>query len=146
MVEITKIDIARYAAEAAAGINEMAGLPYGYDQTRGNQCHLLTLAVMNMLQRNHPDAPIRRELHQDSEGNWHYVLAHNVPDAKPTDTDMISDLNPWQWGGAGQGILHMPRGEAMNYLTKQGAPAHFVALRGIETIVQSHHLEANPHR
>lgn len=110
---------------------------------RGNRCDLLTLAVMNRIGREE-GALLRRELHQNENGDWHYILAHEPTDAKPTNDDLMSDLNPWQWGGRGRGLLHMQRGELMDFLSSRGAPDHFVALRAVETIVKAHDTRANP--
>lgn len=137
--------IADYTSQASEGINQELGRPLAYDQTRGNRCDLLTLSVMNQTLSNE-GLQLSRELHQNEHGDWHYILAHRAPDAEPTETDLMSDLNPWQWGGSGQGILHMPRNELMDHLSNKGAPAHFVALRSLTTITKAHDLRSNPHR
>lgn len=136
--------VRQYALYAAEELNEAMGLAPGYDQTRGNRCDKLTFGVMQALQSQ--GLVLRRELHKDDAGNWHYLLAHEVPDATPTNADLISDLNPWQWRDYGGGILHAPREEVMARLRDEGAPAHFVALRSIATIAERHDTRPNPFR
>lgn len=130
-------------AEVSQGLNESLGLNHAYDQTKGNRCDLLTQAVMQRM-ANLDRIVLRRELHQNDTGDWHYMLAHEPIDTEPTNNDLMSDLNPWQWSERGRGILHMPRGELMEFLTSQGAPEHFVALRAVETIVKAHDTRSNP--
>lgn len=143
-MSLLKHSIEHHLSEASAGINTMLNLPPNYDQTRGNRCDLLTQAVMNRMLHIEGIA-LRRELHQDADGNWHYILAHEPIDAKPMDTDLMSDLNPWQWRGSGRGMLHLPRNELMLQLQENGAPEHFVALRSIDTITTTHDLRRNPY-
>lgn len=138
-----KNSVEQHLTEASVGINTMLGLPHNYDQTRGNRCDLLTQAVMNRMLRIEGIA-LRRELHQDTDGNWHYILAHEPLDAEPTDTDLMSDLNPWQWGGSGRGMVHLPRHELMDYLGEKGAPEHFIALRSTATVTKAHDVRRNP--
>jgi hypothetical protein len=89
---------------------------------------------------------VRRELHFDENDNWHYLLAHAAIDATPTDDDIISDLNPWQWRDFGGGILHGSRQDVMETLRTAGAPENVIALRGLHTIRAQHHIYKNPHK
>lgn len=126
----------------SCGINEELGLPHGYDQTIGNRCDLLTYYVLALLYKDGLVA--RRELHFDQEKNWHFLIAHAVT-AKPSENDVISDLNPWQWRNHGGGILHGTRNEVIKMLGTQGAPESFIALRGLETLYSPHHEPINPY-
>lgn len=141
----SSVDIESRFADVSRGLNESLDLSPLYDQTKGNRCDLLTHAMMMQMIRLDGVTP-RRELHQNNQGDWHYILAHEPIEAKPTNDDLVSDLNPWQWGGQGSGILHMPRGELLDFLSSRGAPAQFVALRSIETITCQHDVRANPFR
>jgi len=130
------------ASYSAEDLNNALGLPLHYDQSKGNRCDRLTADTMQALQNR--GLPVRREFHQDEAGNWHYLLAHTIAEATPHEQDLISDLNPWQWRSYGGGILHAPRQEVMEILRQRGAPEHFIALRGLETIVMQHDTQANP--
>jgi hypothetical protein len=132
-------EFARYAAE---DLNESLGLAPGYDQTKGNRCDRLTLQVAQALGQR--GILLRRELHMDANEQWHYVLAHQRPDAEPTEDDLLSSLNPWQWRSYGGGILHMPRAEMQETLVQAGAPESFVALHSLGTIVRPHDMRAHP--
>lgn len=144
MLNMTSIQhlVEEYARYASEEINQELNLQPGYNQTHGNRCDKLTLGVMQALQVG--GFGVRRELHADAGGNWHYLLAHADIDTAPTDTDLISDLNPWQWRGYGTGILHAPRDEVMNRLQAEGAPTFFVALRSVRSIAQAHDTRRNP--
>jgi len=141
---VSSLSIEGHLAEVSRGLNESLGLPPNYDQSKGNRCDLLTQAVMMRMAHLDGVTP-RRELHRSDAGDWHYILAHEPLDAEPTNDDLMSDLNPWQWGEKGSGILHMPRGELMEFLLQRNAPEHFVALRSIETIVKAHDTQPNPY-
>lgn len=132
-----------FAENASKEVNRQLLLPEWKDQSAGNQCHALTFHVMTALQ--YADIPVRRELHRDRFDNWHYVLAHTALDAMPTDDDLISDLNPWQWRPErmGSGPIHAPRGELMEILRRSGAPEFFIALRSLETVVKAHEPKLN---
>ena len=67
------------------------------DLTRSNLCHELTRYIARRLQAE--GSPTQRELHADKCGNWHFVLNHEGPGKPPSDDDLITDFNPWQWGG-----------------------------------------------
>lgn len=141
--------IRHYTYDAAQGINELRGARS--DQSGGNQCGLLTLAVYNNLV-NHPAllqqrTVLKRELHQDDMGNWHYMLKLGNTQDEPTESDTIADLNPWQFNGKkGSGILYGARADIMDTLSQNNAPDFFVALRGIETITHENDTRTNPHR
>ncbi len=130
------------AREVTEGLNQERNLPLNYDQTKGNLCHLLTYYAFGRLTRI--GLVLRRELHIDDAANWHYLLVHDSPEIAPTDTDIVSDLNPWQWRDYGSGILHGPRHEVINTLRENGAPENVVALRGLRTISNPHHMQLNP--
>lgn len=114
------------------------------DLTRSNLCHELTRYIARRLQAE--GSPTQRELHADKCGNWHFVLNHEGPGKPPSDDDLITDFNPWQWGGSGTGILHLPRGEVIKTLSRNKAPNFFVALRGLSTIVERNTDRPNPYR
>ncbi len=132
-------EFARYASE---DLNKNMGLPAGYDQSMGNRCDILTYDVMEAMK--HRSVLLRRELHQDEDGNWHYLLANEPRYCEPTDDDLVTDLNPWQWRTYGGGILHAPRAELMQALNEAGAPDTFVALRSMATITKIHDTRINP--
>ena len=132
------------AREVSMGLNEQGGFPPNYDQTIGNLCHMLTYYALERLTKG--GLIVRRELHFDENDNWHYLLAHAAIDATPTDDDIISDLNPWQWRDFGGGILHGSRQDVMETLRTAGAPENVIALRGLHTIRAQHHIYKNPHK
>lgn len=132
------------AHHAGEEINEQLGLPIGYDQSRGNRCDLLTYHVLRALE--YREMEVRRELHMNENGSWHYILAHAHAEAEPTETDLMSDLNPWQGRDFSRGMLHLPRAELMEQLRVSGANESFVALRSLSTIVRAHDTRLNPSR
>lgn len=132
--------VSEFTLYATLNLNEEMGLHPGYDQSKGNRCDRLTLDVMEALTSR--GIPVRRELHMDEEQNWHYLLAHSLED--PSDDDLISSLNPWQWRDTGGGLLHSPRGEVLEVLTESGAPESFVALHSLRTIVKAHDTLKTP--
>ncbi|HEV7453881.1 MAG TPA: hypothetical protein VGO07_01335 [Candidatus Saccharimonadales bacterium] len=111
--------------------------PYA-DMSRSNRCHNLTLNLLRALDGRHIEA--RRELHKTSGGLWHYVIAHAPISAPPTETDIITDLNPWQFDDnpSHSGLLHAERHEVQAVLATEGAPEWFVSLRGLSTIAEAH--------
>lgn len=116
-------------------------MPAGTNLAASNQCHVLTKELFEGLQHRRIQA--RREFHQlPDEMPWHFVIAHTPLDAEPTEDDIITDLNPWQFMNgktpANYTYLHAPRGEVMERLQDEGAPEYIVALRGLSTIVHSH--------
>ncbi len=113
-------------------------LPYGTDMSHSNQCQYLTHDMMQALQ--HRGLPVQRELHEDEYGNWHYLLAHAGEGVVASDSDIVTDLNPWQWttDRRHSGPIHTTRGELYEILRDAGAPESFIALRSLETIVTRH--------
>lgn len=130
-------DFARHSAEA---LNEELGLPPHYDQTKGNRCDRLTLDVMVGLRNR--GLFVRRELHMDEDENWHYVLSHGHDE--PSETGLITSLNPWQGRAYGGGILHAPRNEVLEMLQDGGMSDSFVALHSLATIVKEHDESKHP--
>jgi hypothetical protein len=122
---------------AGEDLRQQKGLPN--DQSNGNRCDVLTYSVMEALQFR--GLPIRRELHTDEYKNWHYLLAHALPDTEPSYYDVVTDLNPWQWRAQGGPIIHGTREEVMEKMRFTGAPDFVVALRGLETIYKPHDLQ-----
>jgi hypothetical protein len=114
------------------------------DMSRSNRCHNLTLNLFRALDGRHIEA--RRELHQTPEGLWHYVIVHAPTNTPPSETDVITDLTPWQFEGAPphSGLLHAGRREAQEILATAGAPEWFVSLRGLSTIVEAHTMALTP--
>ena len=111
------------------------------DMSHSNQCQLLTFDMMEALHNR--GIPARREYHEDDDGRlkvWHYLLAHEDIGAEPTEKDIVTDMNPWQWtdNKSLSGHLFGPRYEVMNRLADAGAPDYFIALRGIQTITKLH--------
>lgn len=111
-----------------------------------NQCHVLTRQLRGAL--DHRGIQTRREFHKlPLENVWHFVIAHSAIDTPPSDDDLITDLNPWQFmerAPAHYTFLHAPRGEVMERLRQEGAPDYFVALCGLETIVHAHTDMSHP--
>jgi hypothetical protein len=127
---------------------------FRWDMSQSNQCHQLTLGMLGILEANRE--PARREMHELGTGSWwHFVIAHGDVTAAPSDDDIITDLNPWQYNvegwesdqriaAADEGYLHGPRGMVMERLAKAGAPEWFVGLRGLATITEAHTTELTP--
>ncbi len=116
--------------------------PRGYNLAASNQCHILSKGLHVSLTGRGIEA--RREYHEVDDGNvWHYVIAHTPEDAVPTEEDIITDLNPWQYMDSAPGhltYLHGPRQEVMDILSKHDAPDYIIALRGLETVVEAHRM------
>lgn len=136
--------IQELALYAQVEVNEQLGAPHYTDQSAGNQCHQMTYLIEAALRsRGHE---VGRELHRDDSGNWHYLLRHTPTESTPTETDLITDLNPWQWAkglSKGRGLLHAPRHEVMETLRDAGAPDYFIALRSLTTLVKAHEPHLN---
>lgn len=130
-------DLARHSAQA---LNKELGLPLEYDQTKSNRCDRLTLDVMEALRNR--GVFVRRELHMDEDENWHYVLSHGHDE--PSETGLITSLNPWQGRAYGGNILHAPRHEVIDTLLANGMPDSFVALHSLKTIVKQHDEAKHP--
>ncbi|MDQ5958201.1 MAG: hypothetical protein QG562_19, partial [Patescibacteria group bacterium] len=71
--------VVSHAHNVAEALNAERNLPQGYDQTRGNLCHLLTYYVFERLKTEGLVA--RRELHMDNIGGWHFLIAHSDANA-----------------------------------------------------------------
>jgi hypothetical protein len=140
--------------ELAVAVQELATVVYAEnvvalsmpphtDLSRGNRCDRLTLDMLAALDTQGFD--VRRELHQTPDGLWHYMIAHAAPDAAPSQRDVVTDLNPWQYGNPKRtGLLHGERTDVQVALAEAGAPAWFVSLRGIATIVTPHTTQLTP--
>lgn len=126
---------------AAGDVNREIGAPLSTDQTRGNRCDLLTYFVMEAMQNQ--GLPVRREFHTNGKF-WHYILAHDAPNAEPSEDDIISDLNPYQGRAQGGRILHGPRREVLHDLTQAGVDLVMVTLRSTATIEAPHDVRKYP--
>jgi hypothetical protein len=139
MTEINRVvgDIVPYLYQAVKDEHRM---PLMANMAASNQCHVLTKGLIDALNAREIEA--RREYHKTpNDDPWHFVVAHTKYDAEPTEDDIITDLNPWQFKKSVAGhytYLHAPRGEVIERLQKEGAPDYFIALRGLSTIVHSH--------
>lgn len=131
-----------HVRDVSEGLNIDRNLLPGHDQTRSNLCHLLTYYVFSRLQSQGIVA--RRELHMDTNGSWHFLIAHSDPTATPIESDIISDLNPWQGHDSGTGILHGSRSYVIDTLRTKGLPESHIALRSLSTIKVAHDLRLNP--
>ncbi|GEM_PF-2627456 len=120
-----------------ASIGEF-GLHPNTDMSRSNKCHTLTKDMLLALRCE--EIAVRRELHKDASGLWHYIIAHTDVETPPSDEDIITDINPWCFSGgeAYTGYLHAPRQEVMATLAAADLSAEQVSLRGLSTIVLAH--------
>jgi hypothetical protein len=144
-MDTLEVAVNELAPQVFAATIEALDLPFNTDMTRSNRCDRLTLEMYSALGAQGLEA--RRELHRTADGLWHYVIAHASPDAEPSQQDIVSDFNPWQWGATHRsGVLHGKRLAVQETLGEAGAPAWFVSLRGIATIVEAHTLKLNPFR
>lgn len=121
---------------------ELGAYPYT-DLSGSNQCHILTRELYTALKNRGIES--RRELHQIPDGRWHFVIAHTPIDQAPSQADVITDLNPWQYNGGHNGYLHADRLWIQKKLGYANAPAWFVSLRGVATITKPHTEEFMPH-
>lgn len=114
-------------------------MPAGINMAETNQCHYLTLNLYHALEGR--SLPARRESHfiNQEEPLWHYVIAHEMGSI-PTDEDIITDLNPWQFDAKNshRTFLHGERGAVQEVLRHSGAPEWFISLRGLATIADTH--------
>jgi hypothetical protein len=109
------------------------------DMSRSTKCHTMTLDLLKHLRSG--GMHIRREFHRTPAGMWHYVLAHAAVGAQPSEEDVITDLNPWNYSPGGEaytGYLQGPRYEVEASLRMAGAPEEHIALRGLSTLVAAH--------
>lgn len=114
------------------------------DMSHSNRCDRLTLHMYEALSnRGHA---VRRELHQSADGLWHFLLAHESIETPPSDADLVTCLNPWQYGAPARltGPLHGERGIVQETLRVHQAPEWFISLRGVETITQVHSTQLAP--
>jgi hypothetical protein len=83
-----------------------------------------------------------------SNGIWHFLIAHAGPEAAPSEDDLVSDLNPWQFMPERPviGALHGPRAAVEKRLQLEGAPDWFISLRGLWTIRELHTNARKPTR
>lgn len=120
--------------------------PEGTNMAASDQCHVLSKGLYIALKNQGLET--RRELHRDKEV-WHYLIAHSPETGEPTEQDIITDLNPWQFMEGEPDrtytFLHGSREEVMDRLVREGAPDYFVALRGISTIQKAHSLTLLDH-
>jgi len=131
-------ELQEYARLAQEDVNRELGVHPQTDQSAGSWCHLMTHDVYTAAA--HAGMPLRRELHRNSQGAWHYILAEGVIDAIPSDDDVVVDLNPWQFsaGRLQKSPLYGTRSEVIIILRDHGADEAFVALRSLETLVLAH--------
>ena len=139
MTEISQT-LAEVIPEMYHDLRDNMRMPVSTNMAGSNQCHVLTRALSTALTNrgiNH-----RREYHETSgDDPFHFVIAHTPGEAEPSEADLITDLNPWQFlpmVPLGYTYIHAPRHEVMQQLAEAGAPDYFVALRGLETIVHAH--------
>jgi hypothetical protein len=112
--------------------------------SHSNNCSHLTLSLYGLLGQRGVES--RRELHQNAEGFWHYVIVHAPVDSVPSETDTITDLNPWQYitTNGHIGFLHGQRNAVEEILGKTDSPDWFISLRGLATITKAHSLKLTP--
>lgn len=137
-MQSTEAFIAAIAPEIYREVNDHLRAPFYTDQSHGSSCDQLTILALDCF--NARKEEVRREWHKDNAGNWHYLIVHEPVLAVPSMSDVVTDLNPWQYTTNRQlsGPLHMTREALMTTLREHEAPAFFVALRGLSTIYQSH--------
>ena len=118
------------------------------DMSRSNRCATLTKGFWQALDARGIQS--RRELHQVTYKNerlWHFIIAHAPFDQAPHQDDIITDLNPWLYAVEKPfrtGYLHGSRREVQSALHGDLiTPPEFLALRGLETIIESHTLNGN---
>jgi hypothetical protein len=124
--------------ELYAAIIETNGLPPHFNVAQSNLCqHLSKDLVAALVTR---DLSAQREYHElNDKSSWHFMVAHHDADTLPSDADIVTDLNPWQYmtQRTTDTFLHGERGQVMDILRSRGAPDWFVSLRGIHTIAQT---------
>ena len=122
-------------------VAEGLGIPLRHpnEMAFSNQCEALTKALLGALVTRQR-LPARREFHRPCSGDqrYHYLVAHEPKDAPPTDDDLITDLNPWQYlkdRDLRRSFLHGTRQEVMDTLREGKAPEWYIGCRSVETIV-----------
>lgn len=136
-LEVQRAAVERLVPEVYDGITQQFGFQRGKNMAGSSQCHILTRGLQIAL--SHAGHEVSREYHESDDGKiWHYVIAHRKHDRAPSEDDIITDLNPWQYMRGNMSpdhtFLHGPREEIMDRLRKEGAPDYFVALRSLATI------------
>lgn len=88
----------------------------------------------------------RRELHQTKDRQkWHFVIAHAGINEPPSQEDLVTDVNPWQFMDKPlTGFLHDERFKVQMALSQAGAEPWYVGLRGIATRTQAHRPDLMP--
>jgi hypothetical protein len=139
-MKITQERLDSIITDMYSDIAEQTGRPAYTNLAQSNQCLVLTQQLYGALYNRNEVA--RREHHElgPEDGRYHYLIAHEPEDQVPSDDDVITDLNPWQFmpNYTASGYLHAPRSEVMQRLTDTGAPEWYVSLRGIQTIANQH--------
>jgi hypothetical protein len=123
---------------ASVGVDECGVGGPALDMSSSNLCGSLTTNFQALM--TEAGLTTRRELHMTRNGIWHFVVAHANPDASPSEDDLISDLNPWQFMPARPviGALHATRAAVEKRLWREAAPDWFISLRGLSTIRALH--------
>ncbi len=119
--------------------------PSGTNLAGSNQCHVLSKGLWIAL--NNRGIETRRERHEAQNGDWHYLLAHAPVDSEPSENDVITDLNPWQFMSrpdSSLGHLHGTRQEVTNAMEARGASGHVRSLRLLSTLTLAHTVELMP--
>lgn len=119
--------------------------PPGMNPAGSNQCHVLSKGLWIAL--NNRGIETRRERHVAENGDWHYLLAHSAIDSEPSDHDIITDLNPWQFmprPDSSLGHLHGTRAEVTGAMEARGASSHVRSLRLLSTLTLAHTVELMP--
>jgi hypothetical protein len=112
------------------------------DMSHGNKCHLLTTLLLGELRARH--LPCKRELHETPDG-WHFIIVHELPGEEPSLNDLVTDLNPWQYGPPNKtGHLFGPRQYVGSVLAAAGVPYPARRLRSMETITILHTTAPDP--
>lgn len=121
--------------------------PLGTNLAGSNQCHVLSKGLWIAL--NNRGIETRRERHEAENGDWHYLIAHAPVDAEPSDEDVITDLNPWQFMPSpplNLGHLHGTRAEVTGTIEQHGASNHVQSLRLLRTLVLAHTIDMQDKR
>ncbi|MBC7512233.1 hypothetical protein H7142_01055 [Candidatus Saccharibacteria bacterium] len=113
--------------------------PPGTNLAGSNQCHVLSKGLWIALKNRGIET--RRERHEAENGDWHYLIAHAPVDAEPSDEDVITDLNPWQFMDRpplNLGYLHGTRDKVTDIMESHGASQHARSLRLLSTLSIAH--------
>ena len=109
----------------------------GIDLSQSDRCHALTLDMWRIMDT--AGVPARREFYY-RDGHLHFNIVHASPDALPSENDVITNLNPWQWTPdlVRTGYLHGPRHEVIQALRVAGVDEKYIALQRAETAILPH--------